>query len=58
MTQKIMVALTVMTLIVSCNSGDSDSQKDNSSILKSPRFSGITDSINRFPENPVLESAG
>lgn len=54
MTPKIMVALAVVALIVSCRSGDSDSEKDSSKILTSPRLSGLTDSINRFPEDPEL----
>lgn len=54
MTPKIMVALAVMALIVSCNSGDADSKNNNSSILKSAPLSGITDSINRFPDDPAL----
>ena len=54
MTPKIMVALAVVALVVSCSSGDSDSEKNTSSILKSPRLSGLTDSINRFPEDPEL----
>ncbi|MBL7700021.1 MAG: tetratricopeptide repeat protein [Chitinophagaceae bacterium] len=54
MTSKIMVALAVVTLIVSCSLRDTDSEKNNSSILNSPRFSGITDSINRFPGSAEL----
>lgn len=54
MTLKIMVAMAVMTIFVSCGGGDSNAEKRSSNILTSPPVSGITDSINRSPDDPEL----
>lgn len=51
---KLMILLTAMILIISCGQDDAETKKNHSSIINSPRFAGITDSIKRFPGNPEL----
>ena len=51
---KFMVPLAIMISILSCGQQDKDAKKNSSSILQSPQLAGLTDSINRFPENPEL----
>jgi tetratricopeptide (TPR) repeat protein len=53
MTPKIVVALTILIIFLSCGPADT-TNKGIPKILQSPRFSGITDSINRFPGDPEL----
>jgi tetratricopeptide (TPR) repeat protein len=51
---KLMPPLVVMIILLSCGQRDQEAKKSNISILGSPQFSGITDSIKRFPDNPEL----
>ncbi len=51
---KFMLPLAIMTIFLSCGQGDKDAGKSNSTIPDLPQLSGITDSINRFPDNPEL----
>jgi tetratricopeptide (TPR) repeat protein len=51
---KLMLPLSVMIILVSCGQRDQEAKKNDASILESPPFAGITDSIKRFPENPEL----
>lgn len=51
---KFMAPLAIMIIILSCGQQDKDAKKNSSSILQSPQLAGITDSINRFPDNPEL----
>ena len=51
---KFMVPLAIMICILSCGQQDKDAKKNSSSILQSPQLAGLTDSINRFPDNPEL----
>lgn len=51
---KFMVLLAIMTAILSCGHRDKDADKKSSTIPDSPQLAGITDSINRFPDNPEL----
>jgi tetratricopeptide (TPR) repeat protein len=54
MTLKFMAITAIVIIISSCGSEDSVEKKDYSVILHSPPVAGISDSINRFPEDPVL----
>jgi tetratricopeptide (TPR) repeat protein len=51
---KIPLLLLFMIILYSCRSGDADTKKDTAAVLNSPQLSGITDSINREPDNPAL----
>src|SRR5690242_3448532 len=56
MTIKLIISLaaaTMITLIISCGQHDENRQQ-HASVLESPKFAGITDSIKRFPKNPEL----
>lgn len=56
MTIKLMTslaAITMITLIISCGQHD-ETRQQHASVLESPPFAGITDSIKRFPDNPGL----
>jgi tetratricopeptide (TPR) repeat protein len=51
---KLMVPLAVLMILTSCGQQDKKSNNNHTSILESPRFAGITDSIKRFPDSPEL----
>jgi tetratricopeptide (TPR) repeat protein len=51
---KLLTLLVVTITITSCGQRDQENKNNNASILQSPRFAGITDSIKRFPDNPEL----
>ena len=51
---KFMGPLAIMIVMISCGPQDKEAKKNYSTILESPQFAGITDSIKRFPGNPEL----
>jgi tetratricopeptide (TPR) repeat protein len=51
---KLMPPLLLMMIIISCGQRDQEAKKSSAAILGSAQFSGITDSIKRFPDNPEL----
>jgi tetratricopeptide (TPR) repeat protein len=51
---KFMGPLAFMITMISCGPQDNEAKKNYSTILESPQFAGITDSIKRFPDNPEL----
>ena len=51
---KFMGPLAILIAIISCGPQDREAKKNHSTILESPQFAGITDSIKRFPGNPEL----
>lgn len=51
---KIPLLLIFAIILYSCHSSDSGAKKNSAAILHSPPLSGISDSINREPDNPEL----
>lgn len=49
-----MFPLALIVIFLSCGLEDKNDRKNHSAILQSPPLAGITDSINRFPNEPAL----
>ena len=54
MAMKFVLALAFIFTLYSCGSSDSDARKSDRKILQAEPLKGLTDSINRFPDDPEL----